>query len=258
MLNSLKSGAAMLLAATTITAAQAETNPFNKIRKAKEKVERAVGATEAASTAGNSSAAGTSGGAASSGKRAGPAPEKFTAMTKCAALPMTNVMIGQVGDYTFQSGIKTEERSGFINRENVSPTNGCILPSMGTYDFLYVEVDAAKYEAMGNSNDWELQCAPMHDGIKHVDMKPSMGNLSGKDMMLHTGHSLGYTPSAAGSNSDRSRAWDDELKKRGKAMISVNMPPLHNGGPKDDFYCQYYNKPSGTSAFAFAYRRHKG
>ena len=187
--------------------------------------------------------------------RAPAAPAKYASMTQCADLNVGNAFIAQAGNYTFTTGLKTETRGGLIERESVSPANGCIFPGLGVGDVLYVEVDRNGF----NKHEYEVQCVSF-DGSKEVsrnkaEIGPRANNYTGKDVMLHTGHSLGYTPTAAGSNSDRSGAYDKYLAGRGRAMITFNMPEQHNDKSGTDFYCQYYNNATGKSAVAFTYRR---
>ena len=183
---------------------------------------------------------------------AGPVPAKYASVTQCANVGLGNAFIARAGDYTFQQGLSTETRGGLIERRNVSATNGCVMPAMGSGDVLYVEVDAAKYD----KHKYALQCVS-YDGSLQLDNvdAPPQDNYSGKDVMLHAGHSLGYTPTATGSNSDRSRAYDKHLASRGRAMITFNMPNLHQDKSGTDFYCQHYDKTSGKSTLAFAFRR---
>ncbi len=246
-----------------------------KLKKAKKKAEEAEEVAETvdavvsgrASTSGPNTVTGirrernarlTTARRASAGRAPDPSA-KLTSITQCSSLKLSNVVIGQLGDYTFQQGMSKEERSGLINREDVTPKNGCILPGMGTGDAVYMEVDKKQFEAMGNSNDWQLQCIDSKTGEQEdrTSLRPSMGNISGKDMMLHTGNSFGYTPTASGSNSSRSGAWKKHLDSRGKVMISFNFPAYHMDNGTDN-YCQYYHKPSGKSLVAFQWRRSAG
>nr|WP_298925680.1 hypothetical protein [uncultured Erythrobacter sp.] len=183
---------------------------------------------------------------------AAPAPAKFKSQTKCASLGLGNAFIAEGGNYTFSQGISTEERSGLINRRNVSAENGCYFGGLGVGDVLYVEFDRAKYKKY----DYKIQCVS-YDGSEQLDNVngPRMGNYSGKDVMLHTGNSLGYTPTASGSNSSRSGAYDKYLAKRGRTMLTVNFGALHTDKSGTDFYCQWFNKNSGESALAFSFRR---
>ncbi len=188
--------------------------------------------------------------------RAGPAPAKFTSLTKCAGLSIQNAMIGQLGRYTYQDGLQQESLTGLINREQTAPVSGCVMPSLGTGDVLYLEVPAAQLKASGNN--FRMQCVDMNTGQNANSAAfPAAHNIAGKDIMLHTGNSAGYTPTHAGSISDRSGAWDKDLKRRGMAMMGFNMPNLHTDSGTD-FYCQYYSKETGKSAVAFAYRRSAG
>ncbi|MBV7259149.1 hypothetical protein [Erythrobacter crassostreae] len=183
---------------------------------------------------------------------AAPAPAKFKGQTNCASLGLGNAFIAEGGNYTFSQGISTQERSGLINRRNVSATDGCFFGGLGVGDVLYVEFDRNKYK----KHDYKIQCVS-YDGSEQLDNVngPSVGNYKGKDVMLHTGHSLGYTPTASGSNSSRSGAYDKHLAKRGRTMLTFNFGALHTDKSGTDFYCQWFNKNSGQSAIAFAYRR---
>lgn len=255
-----------------------EAGPFDKIKKIGKKAEdtardaqRAADVVESVKRGGRSGGPNTISGIrsernarlktsrrASAGRAPNPSSD-LTSITSCSSLKLSNVMIGQLGDYTFQQGMSKEERSGLINRENVTPTGGCILPGMGTGDAVYFEVDKGQFEAMGNSNDWQLQCIDSKTRAQEdrTSLRPSMGNVSGKDVMLHTGNSFGYTPTATGTNSNRSNAWKKNLDRRGKAMISFNFPAYHMDNGTDN-YCQYYHKPSGKSLVAFQWRRSAG
>ncbi len=183
---------------------------------------------------------------------AGPAPAKFTGQLKCESLGIGNAFVGRDGNYTFSQGISTEERSGIVDRQNVSAQNGCFFPGLAVGDILYVEFDKNKY----NKHDYNVQCVS-YDGSEQLDNTngPRVGNYKGKDVMLHTGNSLGYTPVASGSNSSRSGAYDKHLAGRGRAMQTFNFGALHTDKSGTDFYCQYFNKKTGQSALALTFRR---
>ncbi len=178
-------------------------------------------------------------------------PAKFVSQLNCADLNLGNAFIGKGGTYTFSQGISTQERSGIINRRNVSVTNGCMLPTMESGDILYVEVDKGDY----SRHNYDLQCVS-YDGKEQLNNTnaPPENNYGGKDVMLHTGHSLGYTPTASGSNSNRGDAYQKYLDGRGRDMITFNMPSLHTDRGTD-FFCQHFNKDTGKSSLAFAFRR---
>ncbi len=183
---------------------------------------------------------------------AGPAPAKYVGQVKCANLGLGNAFIGRGGNYTFSQGIATEERSGIIDRTNVSVSDGCMLPAMGAGDILYVEVDRSKYKKY----DYAMQCVA-YDGSEQLDNTnaPGLNRYGGKAVMLHTGHSLGYEPTASGSNSDRNSAFEEYMKGRNREMLNFIMPNLHTDKSGTDFFCQHFNKNTGESALAFTFRR---
>ena len=86
---------------------------------------------------------------------------------------------------------------------------------MASGDVLYIEVPAKQWASM--KGGWKMQCVEMDTG-KNANSQafPRWSNIAGKDIMLHTGNSLGYEPTASGSNSDRSRAHDQDLARCGK------------------------------------------
>ena len=185
--------------------------------------------------------------------------------TKCAGLSLSNIMTGELGNYTFQQGFSQEKRGGMINRKPGKVNKGCILPSIYSHQVIYLEVDTKSYEALGNSNNWEMQCvksaSPSAGVVGKSEPKteyPYKVNwLSGKDVMLHCGHNEKHVEACAeGSNSSRSGQYKKLLQARGKTMLSIygtasTLAPAHG----EKLYCQYYNKPSGKSLFAFEYLR---
>lgn len=184
--------------------------------------------------------------------RAAPIPAKFLSQTQCANLNVGNAFIGRGGKYTFSQGISTQERSGIVDRAAVQASNGCVFPTMGVGDILYVEVDRDQYK----KHSYAIQCVS-YDGTEQLNNVngPSVNNYSGKDVMLHAGHSLGYEPTATGSNASRSGAYDKVLKSRGREMLTFNFGAIHTDKKGTDFFCQWYDKDQGKSAVAFAYRR---
>lgn len=188
--------------------------------------------------------------------------DSLISFTKCSDLKVSNVIIGNVGNYTFQQGFSKEKRTGLINREKGQVTKGCILPSLQPMQNIYMEVDTKKLKAKGSSNDWQMQCVQSADpgagvvtGATEFPYKTSF--LSGKDMMLHCGHSEKNVEACAeGSNSSRSSAWSKKLKANGKTMLSVmavksTLAPAQG----EKLYCQYYNSKTSESLFAFEYLR---
>ncbi len=182
---------------------------------------------------------------------AAPVPAKYVNQLNCANAGLGNAFVGRGGNYTFQKGIKTESRSGIIERRNVSATNGCLMPTLSSGDILYLEVNKAGYNKYG----YDLQCVS-YDGSEQLNRstRPPLNNYTGKDVMLHTGHSLGYTPTASGSNSDRAGQYKKALDARGREMLTFNMPELHTDSGTD-FFCQHFDEKSGKALVAFAFRR---
>ncbi len=190
--------------------------------------------------------------------------DTLKSFTQCLDFKPSNIITGYREDYTFRQGMSTEKRSGLIKREQASLRDGCILPSLKPMQFVYMEVDTKKYEALGNSNDWEMQCvksdAPEQGALSETESKSEspykVDYLSGKDMMLHCGNSEGINECASGSNSSRSGAWKKKLDASGKTMLSVYATPsmlAPQSGEK--LYCQYFNKKKNQSLFAFEYLR---
>ncbi|KWV90430.1 hypothetical protein [Erythrobacter sp. YT30] len=183
---------------------------------------------------------------------AGPTPAKYANATKCANIGVGNAFVARDGNYTFQQGISTEERSGLLDRRPITPTNGCVFEGLGIGDVLYVEFDANKFKKYS----YRIQCVS-YDGSEQQDntFGPKIGNYKGKAVMLHTGNSTGYEPTASGSNSSRSAAYDKYMAKRGRAFTTFNFEALHTDKSGTDFYCQWYNRDTGESAIALTYRR---
>ncbi len=183
---------------------------------------------------------------------AGPTPAKYANAVQCANLGIGNAFVARAGNYTFQQGISTQERSGLLDRRSVTPSNGCVFEGLGIGDVLYVEFDASKFQKY----DYKIQCVS-YDGSEQQDntFGPKVGNYKGKDIMLHTGNSTGYEPTASGSNSSRSGAYDKYMTERGRAFVTFNFEALHTDKSGTDFYCQWYNDSTGKSAIALTYRR---
>ncbi|MEL7190180.1 MAG: hypothetical protein AAGK17_11555 [Pseudomonadota bacterium] len=239
--------------------APAEAGPFDSIKKAVKKNKKKADAAEEVidAVSGTGSTRSLRGNSSSLYKghkgKAGAPPAKYVGQLNCANLGLGNAFIARGGEYTFSQGLNTEKRTGLIDRKPVTATNGCLFPSMGVGDVLYVELDKGKYE--GDKYSYDLQCVS-YDGSQQLDRgtRPPADNYKGKDVMLHTGHSLGYTPSASGTNSNRSRAYNEYLDGRGRSMLTFNMPALHTD-TGTDFFCQHFNKNTGKVALAFTFRR---
>lgn len=270
-----------LAAGLFVSAAPAEAGPFDRLRSAVEDVEDAAedaeDAAEAAETVrdvatgnrssrsnrrssrgsgfanrGSTSASARTARAPDHAGSAGAPPARFMQQTTCANINQGNAFVGQAGDYTFSQGISTQSRSGIVTRTPTAPESGCFFGGLGVGDVLYLEVDRSKY----NRGSHRIQCVS-YDGSEQLSNTngPNEGGYSGKDVMLHTGNSLGFTPTASGSNSDRGRAYDDYLEGRGREMLTFNFAALHTDRSGTDFFCQWFNNSTGESAVAFAFRR---
>ena len=99
-------------------------------KEAAEKVEDVIGKSAAQS----SPQASVGGASASGGASVAPPSQDLMDLTQCSDLKVSNVMVGKLGEFTFQQGLSQEERTGFINRRAATPTNGCILPSIDAYE----------------------------------------------------------------------------------------------------------------------------
>jgi len=209
------------------------------------------------------SKAGSASTAASPSLAGGP-DKSLTSMTSCTNFKPENITIGNSGSYTFQKGFSKEKRDGLINRKAGTLSNGCILPSLQSRQIAYMEVDTKKYEALGNSNDWSMQCVksanPGAGAVGDTEGKTEypykVNVLAGKDMLLFCGNSEGIEECSEGSNSNRSGKWKKKLQSKGKTMLSV-LANTSTLAPKqgEKLYCQYYNQTSGKSLFAFEYLR---
>lgn len=257
-LSSLIASIALISMAASVQAG----NPFSDMKnKLKNKASSKMAQKSKGSVGG--SVAKVSAGAGSSVALGSPS-SSLTSMTNCATLKPSNITIGKLGPYTFQQGFTKEKRTGLIGRKSGSLSNGCILPSLQSREVVYMEVDTAAFNALGSSNDWKMQCVKSaNPGAGAVSEKESdnespksVSYLSGKDLMLHCGNSEGVSECGEGSNSSRSGQWKKKLKSQGKTMLSVlavTSPLAPAQGEK--LYCQYYNKNSGKSLFAFEYMR---
>jgi hypothetical protein len=129
-------------------------------------------------------------------------------------------------------------------------------------------VDQAKFSALGNSNEWKVQCvhsdAPDEGVIKNPDMYPAIiqpGPVDYKDMVLLCGHDQDPSyPCNAGSNSARGAEWQKVLEAKKAVQVSVCAYPADTTDakafPKGRYvYCQYFNTKSGKSLLGFEYLR---
>jgi hypothetical protein len=181
----------------------------------------------------------------------------LTSQTQCASLALSNVTVGNLGEYTFQQGFSKEKRTGFINRKPGTVSGSCIAPSLQPQEILYFEVDEKKYKAMDKGNDFTWQCVKSDDpgaGTVEYWAWPSDQYLGDSHMKLHCGNDQGVSDCATGTNSSRASAYSADRKKRGKYGISfLARLNEHSRAKTEKLYCQYYNKRTGKSLVAFEY-----
>lgn len=181
----------------------------------------------------------------------------LTSQTQCSGLALSNVTVGNLGEYTFQQGFSKEKRTGFINRKPGTTSGACIAPSLQPQEILYFEVDEKKYKAMDKGNDFTWQCVKSDDpGAGTVDYWTwhSDQYLGDSHMKLHCGNDQGVSDCATGSNSSRASAYTADRKNRGKYGISfLARLNEHSDARTEKLYCQYYNKRTGKSLVAFEY-----
>ncbi len=181
----------------------------------------------------------------------------LTSQTQCSGLALSNVTVGNLGEYTFQQGFSKEKRTGFINRKPGKVSGSCIAPSLQPQEILYFEVDEKKYKAMDKGNDFTWQCVKSDDpGAGTVDYWTwhSDRYLGDSHMKLHCGNDQGVSDCATGTNSSRASAYTADRKNRGKYGISfLARLNEHSRAKTEKLYCQYYNKRTGKSLVAFEY-----
>lgn len=225
---------------------------------ANQKVNEATNGVIGGVLGGNTSAGSVGGNVDLSG---GPAAN-LIALTKCHGANISNVMVGNYGEYTFQSGMSKEKRSGLINRRTGTVSNGCILPSLQAKEVLYFEVDESVKRQFTHAT---MQCVKSANPSAGALSEPkdnyayTTNYLTKKDIHLHCGNDQNVTVCGTGRNMDRGAQYKKILKARGKAMLSIQATSslrAPRGGEK--LYCQYFNPKTGTSLFAFEYfRAHK-
>ena len=181
----------------------------------------------------------------------------LTSQTQCTGLALSNVTVGNLGEYTFQQGFSKEKRTGFINRRPGKVTGACIAPSLQPQEILYFEVDEKQYKALDKGGDWTWQCVQSDNpgaGTTDYWTWNSDQYLSDSHMKLHCGNDQGVSDCATGSNSARASAYSADRKKRGKYGISFLARLNERSNARTEkLYCQYYNKRSGKSLVAFEY-----
>ncbi|MEL6687681.1 MAG: hypothetical protein AAFP97_08665 [Pseudomonadota bacterium] len=264
---------AAILAVGTVAPAQAQLGDLKRFtkkqaeKKAKKEIEKAInGAPTGTTTTTNAGATQTAAAGGSSGRSSTPKPIE---LTQCDSLRPSKIVYGKLGDYTFSQGMSTEERTGFINRRDVSFESGCILPNLESREVMYLEYDTNALGAAGWPNAYETQCVKIDDrAYGALNTKETRSEypdnedyLKDAHLRLACGNSEGISECTNGSNSDRATAASKDLKARGKTALSFFMPTTRRGDtPKsgERLYCQFYNTDSGKSLFGFEYFREYG
>ena len=199
-----------------------------------------------------------------------PNPELRASLLKCnSSVTPTDVQTGVVGKYKFTEGMATSERTGFIDKKPLEMTDGCFLGEMQPGACVSWTVNEEKYKALGNSNDWEVQCVYSDDPgagvIKNPNEYPySMESMKTYYFMLMCNHDQGDGYECAeGSNSMRGGKWREKLDAEGKLQMGFCAPSgmLYQETAYEDkdfpggrwVYCQYYNKQSNESMVGFEF-----
>lgn len=180
----------------------------------------------------------------------------------------TDVQKGTMREYDVKEGMNVSQRSGFMDRAPVEMTNGCFLGELKPSECFAFTVKSEKYAALGNSNDWEVQCVYSDDpgagAIGNKDEYPySVDRMPGKAMMLLCGHSEGDAYECdEGSNSARGGVWQKKLEATGKEQLGFCNNELTKQSVTYDtdqypsgrwVYCQYYNKQSKKNLFGYEF-----
>lgn len=201
-----------------------------------------------------------------------PNPELRKTLLKCnAEVKPKDVQSGVVGPYKFTEGMKTEERTGFLERQPLEMSEGCFLGELSPSQCVSWTVDEKKYAALGNSNEWEVQCVysddPSAGVIRNKNEFPyKMETLNPYYFMLMCGHDQGDSYECMqGSNSIRGGKWRDKLKAQGKLQMGFCAPKSvmyqevaydYKKFPKGRWiYCQYFNKKTAQSMVGFEFKQ---
>ncbi len=195
--------------------------------------------------------------------KAQPNPELRQTLLQCTDAKISQVEHGYVKDYNVTEGLSTTTYSGFIERENVSVTHGCFVGELESNQCAVMQVDTDAYEAMGNWNDWQMQCVysdrPQAGAIESKDSYPYKADyIALKAMLYKCGHDQGdQYPCHEGNNSTRSGVYQKQYLKD-KTQLSVCANTAWDAPAKGQYvYCQYYNKQSKKSLFGFEFLQKK-
>jgi hypothetical protein len=184
-----------------------------------------------------------------------------------------DVQVGVMREYDVKEGMNTSQRTGFLDRKPADVSNGCFLGELQPAGCFAFTVDQKKYEALGNSNDWQVQCVYSDDpgagAIENKDEYPyQVDSMPGKAMMLLCGHTEGDGYECdEGNNSGRSGVWQKKMEAQGKQQLGFctqvyskqSLPYIDNTHDDGKYasgrwvYCQYYNKQSKKNLFGYEF-----
>ncbi len=184
-------------------------------------------------------------------------------LLQCTGAELTNLEHGYVKDYQVTEGLSSSSYSGFIERTPATVTHGCFVGELASQQCVVMNVNTDEYEAMGNWNDWQMQCVysdrPQEGAIESKDSYPYKADyISLKNMLYKCGHDQGdQYPCHEGSNSTRSGIYQKQYLQD-KTMLSVCANTAWDAPPEGQYvYCQYYNKKSKKSLFGFEFLQEK-
>lgn len=192
-----------------------------------------------------------------------PNPQLRQTLLQCTEAKISHVEHGYVKDYNVTEGLSRTTYTGFIQREAATVSNGCFVGELDSNQCAVLQVDTAAYEAMGNWNDWQMQCVysdrPHEGAIESKDSYPyRVDYVALKDMLYKCGHDQGDAyPCHEGSNSKRSGVYQDQYLKD-KTQLSVCANTAWDAPAQGQYvYCQYYNKSLKKSLFGFEFLQKK-
>lgn len=189
-----------------------------------------------------------------------PNPDIRQNILKCDDVALKNVQIGNSASYNVTEGLSSSKYTGFINRSKVQVSNQCFIGVLQSDECVTMEVSKAELDKVTgkSSNNLKMQCVYSDDPSKMAvaEVPYKADNVPLKNMLLKCGHDQGDEYACdEGSNSARSGKYKkDHLK--GKVQLSVCGIAYHQA-PKSGqhIYCQYYNKKSKKSIFAFEFNQ---
>ncbi len=191
-----------------------------------------------------------------------PNPELRNNLLKCDDVNLKNVQIGNSTSYEVTEGLSKSNYTGFINRRPATVTNQCFIGVLDSDECATMEITEAelKQVTQGDRNSLKMQCIFSNEPSKiaNQEVPYRADNIPLNYMLLKCGHDQGNQyPCDEGSNSSRSGKYKKQQLK-GKTQLSVCATKYHlvkDGG--QHIYCQYYNKKSKKSLFAFEFFQSK-